>query len=458
MELRFDYLNLLFSDLIQCGIKQETVDKLHNDCQLAHQDIVNDRKANILGFYDLPHQDISHIVDYHNTINDKYDTMVVLGIGGSALGNKAVYTALKTELELKKRLLVCDNVDPIMLYEILEQINWDTTIFNLISKSGTTSETMAAYMIIAEILRQKYPKDYKQRMIITTDKNKGFLRDIINKEGYPSFVVPDNVGGRFSVLTDVGLVSSAFIGLNIKALLSGAESMMLRCEKTDVWHNPAYLNGLLHYLYMQQNKNISVMMPYANSLYDCADWYRQLWAESLGKKYNRQGEEIFVGQTPVKALGTTDQHSQVQLYTEGPNDKVFTFLTVEKFKHDYLIPDIHPDRDEVNFLANKPLSKLLNTERLATEIALTNSGRPNANITFPELNEYTLGQFIMLYQIQTVFTGKLLNINPLDQPGVEAGKIATYAMMGKAGYDSELKAIDKYLEQRNLLTKKPLTD
>jgi glucose-6-phosphate isomerase len=458
MELRFDYQNLLFSDLINCGIKQDTIVMLHKDCLLAHQDINQDRQANILGFYELPHQDVSPIIDFLNSLGDKYDTMVVLGIGGSALGNKAVYSALKTELELKRKLFVCDNVDPVMLYEILEQIDWNRTVFNLISKSGTTSETMAAYMIIAEILRNKFPHDYKQRMIITTDQNKGFLRDIIRNEGYPSFVVPDNVGGRFSVLTDVGLVSSAFVGLNIKALLSGAESMMLRCENTDIWQNPAYLNGLLHYMYMQQNKNISVMMPYANALYDCADWYRQLWAESLGKRYDRQGKEVFVGQTPVKALGTTDQHSQVQLYTEGPNDKVFTFLTVDKFKHDYMIPDIHPDRDEVNFLANKPLSRLLNTERLATEIALTNANRPNANITFPELNEYTLGQFIMLYQIQTVFTGKLLNINPLDQPGVEAGKIATYAMMGKAGFDNELKAIDKYLEQRKLLTKKPLTD
>lgn len=458
MELRFDYQNLLHSDLIKCGISSESIVEMQSRCFEAHQEIILDRTADILGFYELPKQDISHIVDYLKTIKDQFDTMVVLGIGGSALGNKAVYSALKTELELKKKLLVCDNVDPTMLYDILDQIDWDKTVFNLISKSGTTSETMAAYMIIADILRKKFPSDFKQRMIITTDKKKGFLRDIINKENYPSFVVPDNVGGRFSVLTDVGLVSSAFVGLNMQALLSGAQSMMLRCEKTDIWQNPAYLNGLLHYLYMRQGKNISVMMPYANPLYDCADWYRQLWAESLGKRYNKQGKEIFVGQTPVKALGTTDQHSQVQLYTEGPNDKVFTFLTVEKFRHDYIIPDIHPDREEVNFLANKPLSRLLNTERLATEIALTRAGRPNANITFPELNEYTLGQFIMMYQIQTVFTGKLLNIDPLDQPGVEAGKVATYAMMGKAGFEKELEAIAKYLEQRKLLTKKPLTD
>jgi len=458
MELRFDYQNLLYSDHIRCGITKETIKDLQPKCTEAHQDILKDRKANILGFYELPNQDISPILDYLKTIESRFDTMVVLGIGGSALGNRAVYSALKTELELKKKLLVCDNVDPTMLYDILEQINWDKTIFNLISKSGTTSETMAAYMIIADILKKKFPADFRKRIIITTDAKKGFLRDIINKEGYPSFVVPDNVGGRFSVLTDVGLVSSAFVGLNIKALLSGVEAMKLRCESDDIWNNPAYLNGLLHWQYMRQGKNISVMMPYANPLYDCADWYRQLWAESLGKRYNHQGKEVFVGQTPVKALGTTDQHSQVQLYTEGPNDKVFTFLTVEKFKHDYIIPDLYPDRDEVNFLANKPISRLLNTERLATEIALTRAGRPNANITFPELNEYTLGQFIMLYQIQTVFTGKLLNIDPLDQPGVEAGKISTYAMMGKAGFDKEMESIDKYLAERNQLTKKPLTD
>ncbi len=458
MELRYDFQNLLFSNLIRCGITQDAIKGMQSQCLEARQDIEKDRKASILGFYDLPQQDTSHILDYIKGITEKYDTMVVLGIGGSALGNKAVYSALKTELELKKKLLVCDNVDPVLLHEILEQLDWDRTVFNLISKSGTTSETMAAYMIIADMLKKKFPADFRQRIIITTDSRKGFLRDLINKEGYPTFVVPDNVGGRFSVLTDVGLVSSAFLGLDIKALLAGAGAMKERCEHAAIMENPAYLNGLLHFLYMRQGKNISVMMPYANPLYDCADWYRQLWAESLGKRYNRKGKEVFAGQTPVKALGTTDQHSQVQLYTEGPNDKVFTFLTVEKFKHDYLIPNVHPDRDEVNFLADKPLSRLLNTERLATEIALTRAGRPNANLVFPELNEFTLGQFIMMYEVQTVFTGKLLDIDPLDQPGVEAGKIATYALMGKAGFDRELASIESYLQERNQLTKKPPMD
>ncbi|HNW37940.1 MAG TPA: hypothetical protein PKJ75_03715, partial [Methanosarcina vacuolata] len=204
----------------------------------------------------------------------------------------------------------------------------------------------------------------------------------------------------------------------------------------------------LHYLYMREGKNISVMMPYANALYDMADWYRQLWAESLGKRKDIKGREIYVGQTPVKALGTTDQHSQVQLYVEGPNDKVFTFLTVDEFAFDYIIPDLYPERDEVHYLGGQKLSKLLNTERLATEIALTDAARPNANITFDKLDEHSIGEFIFMYEVQTVFTGKLLQIDPLDQPGVEAGKIATYAMMGKPGFDKEREVIQEYLNSK----------
>jgi glucose-6-phosphate isomerase len=234
----------------------------------------------------------------------------------------------------------------------------------------------------------------------------------------------------------VGLVSSAFAGIDIKALLQGAAAMRQRCAEADLESNPAYLNGLLHYLYMKQGKNISVMMPYSNSLYDFADWYRQLWAESLGKRKDIKGRDVFVGQTPVKALGSTDQHSQVQLYVEGPNDKVFTFLKVENFAVDYVIPNLHPDREEVNYLGGKRLGQLLNAEALATSYALTSAGRPNCTIAFPQIDEHHLGEFIMMYMIQTVFTGKLLNINPLDQPGVEAGKNATYMLMGKKGYEA----------------------
>ncbi|MDD4310296.1 MAG: glucose-6-phosphate isomerase [Candidatus Cloacimonetes bacterium] len=448
--LKFAYHNLLASTLIPSAIPLEKLKESAEIVKVAHQEILSDRRADILGFYNLPELDTNHITDFIAKQDDKFDTMLVLGIGGSALGNKALYSALKTEGELKKKLFVYDNVDPVFLHETLGSVNLDTTIINIITKSGTTAETMAGYMILVDIIKQKFPSDYQKRIVITTDREKGFLRQVIASEGYASFVVPDNVGGRFSVLTDVGLVSSAFVGMDIAALLQGAASMRNRCQNPDIWDNPAYLNALIHFLYYRMGKNISVMMPYSNALYDFADWYRQLWAESLGKRKDNSGRDIFVGQTPVKALGTTDQHSQVQLYTEGPNDKVFTFLTVENFKHDYTIPNLHPDREEVSYLGGRKLSELLNAERFATEIALSQAKRPNANIVFPVIDEFHLGEFIMLYEIQTVFAGKLLQINPLDQPGVEAGKIATYALMGKAGFDKERSDIEQYKKERGL--------
>lgn len=451
MTIRFDYTNLMLSSKIQCGITEAEIENNSHLCLKAFQRFEKERKDDILGFYDLPDLPVDHIIEYIDKIKDKYDDFVVLGIGGSALGNKALFTALKSEKQLKKRIHVMDNVDPDMVYDILDQVNLKRTLFNVITKSGTTAETMATFLIVLDILKKHCPDTLKEQLIITTDKEKGFLRKLIREEGYQDFLVPDNVGGRFTILTDVGLVSSAFAGIDIKALLKGAAEMRTLCDQDCVWKNPAYLNGLIHYLYMKKGKNISVMLPYSNSLYDFADWYRQLWAESLGKRYDIYGNIIEVGQTPVKALGTTDQHSQIQLYAEGPNDKVITFITPEKFAHNYTIPNLYSEREEINYLGGKTLSELLLAERLGTEIALTNAGRPNCNISFPEINEENLGAFIYLYEMQTLITGYYLDINPLDQPGVEAGKIATYARMGKKGFEKQAEEINEYINEKDKL-------
>jgi glucose-6-phosphate isomerase len=442
MNLKLDYTNLLKNKFLPNNMTTAQLLNLQKKIDYAHMELMNDFRDDVLGFLSLPEKNIT---DIQNFVMEtaSYEAMVVLGIGGSALGNKALYSALRTPSKLKKKIIVIDNVDPVFMYEMLEDINWDKTLFNVITKSGTTAETMASFMIVLDLLHKK-AENPKEQIIITTDEVKGFLRKVIQKEGYRSFIVPDNVGGRFSILSDVGLVSSAFAGIDIQQLLEGAKAMREHCKTTNIFQNPAYLNAVLHYWYLQQGYNISVMMPYANGLYDFADWYRQLWAESIGKRKDNFGADVYVGQTPVKALGTTDQHSQVQLYTEGPNDKIITFITVEKFALNYAIPDLYTDREEVNYLCEKSLEELINAERLATEIACTSAARPNANLIFPEINEFTIGQFIMMYEIQTVFMGKLLEINPLDQPGVEAGKIATYAMMGKKGFSNDLKSVNSY--------------
>ena len=444
MKLTIDTTNLFQNEKITKGLSVAQIENEKSLCEKAFNTFKTKKSTDPLGFYDLPDKDITKIMDYVKKIQDKFEAMVVLGIGGSALGNKAVYSAIKPIKPLKK-LYVYDNVDPYLWADILENINPEKTVFNCITKSGTTAETMASFMFIINYLKEKFPSDYKDRLIITTDKEKGFLRKVINDEGFASFIVPDDVGGRFSVLTDVGLVSSAFVGIDIKGLLAGAGKMREHCHVADIMKNPAMLIAMTHVLYMKQGKNISVMMPYSNSLYDMADWYRQLWAESIGKKYDLDGKVVNTGQTPVKALGATDQHSQVQLYAEGPADKVFTFLMVERFAKDYTIPEVYTDRSEVNYLCGKHFSSLLNNECLATELALSDAGNPNLMIKFSELNEENIGGFIYLYEAATVFAGYILNIDPLDQPGVEAGKIATYALMDKAGFEKEKVKIMNYI-------------
>ena len=448
MNLTFDFSNLLHHKNMLEGIKSEEFNDSIYLKDKAFELFHKKRKTEPLGFYDLPDLNTEHILKYVHSIKDKFDTMVVLGIGGSALGNKALYKSLKTQKELKK-LYVYDNVDPYYWNEILEDINPKKTLFNVISKSGTTAETSASFLFIINYLKTNFPDDYAERLIITTDKEKGFLRKIVNDEGFKSFIVPDDVGGRFSVFTDVGLVSSAFIGIDIKGLLKGAEKMRVHCDNDDITKNPAMLIAYYHVLFMKKGKNISVMMPYSNALFDFADWYRQLWAESIGKRFDLDGNEVFVGQTPVNALGATDQHSQVQLYTEGPNDKVFTLMMVEKYNKDFIIPELYMDREEINYLCNKPFSKLLNAECLATEYALTTAHRPNMMIKFDEINEENIGAFIYLYEAATVYAGYMLNINPLDQPGVEAGKIATYALMDKKGFEKEKETLINYINKKN---------
>ncbi len=291
---------------------------------------------------------------------------------------------------------------------------------------------MSAFLLVRETLEKAIGASWKEHIVVTTDKSKGDLRAIANREGIESFVVPDGVGGRFSVLTPVGLLPAACAGIDIADLLDGAAEMDRRLEESDVMENPANLFALYQYhLYRERGKFISVMMPYASGLYGLADWFRQLWAESLGKKLDLDGRVVSVGPTPVKALGVTDQHSQVQLYVEGPFDKVFTILAVEKFRHELPMKPAFREYSSLEYLGGRTLAELMRAERLGTVKALTASGRPNMTITFPEVTPHTVGQFMYALEVATLFSGGLYHIDPLDQPGVEAGKIAAFELMGR---------------------------
>jgi glucose-6-phosphate isomerase len=212
-----------------------------------------------------------------------------------------------------------------------------------------------------------------------------------------------------------------------------------------LWENPAYLNATLQYIAdTRKGKRISVMMPYAHALKDVADWFRQLWAESLGKKHSLDGQVVHVGPTPVKALGVTDQHSQIQLYVEGPFDKIVTFLAVDRYQNDLPFPGAYADLGSLGYFAGASMSQLIQAERKATAVALTRNHRPNMTFTLPEVNPFTVGQLLYALEVQTVFSGALYQINPFDQPGVEEGKIATYALMNRPGYADRIPQIERY--------------
>jgi len=400
---------------------------------------------------------VRDIEEYVELMKPQIDTFVVLGIGGSALGPMAVQQALNhpyyNELPSKKRkgyprLYVVDNVDPERLVYLFDILNLEKTLFNVVSKSGSTSETMSQFMIIKELLEAKLGKDAaKKQIVCTTDKEKGNLVTIAQTEGYKTFTIPSGVGGRFSELSPVGLLPAAFCGIDIKGLLEGAAQMEALCKNPDFKKNPAYMYAILNYIGMQQGKNISVMMPYADSLKYMSDWYAQLWAESLGKKCDVHGNIVNVGQTPVKALGATDQHSQVQLYTEGPFDKIIVLMGVESYRETITIPKIYEDMPSLGFLGGVTHNQLIQTEQIATEYALTVAGKPNMTITLPKVTANSVGFLLHFFEIATAFAGELMEIDAFDQPGVEEGKNATYALFGRPGYEEKKKELDSRPEK-----------
>lgn len=343
-------------------------------------------------------------------------------------------------------MFVVDNVDPANLKAVLDLCDPRTTLFNVISKSGETAETAAQFMIIRDRLKQAIGTRWSEHVVAITDPARGTMRQICDEAGIVTLPVPEGVGGRFSVLSPVGLFSAAMCGIDCAALLDGAKAMDQRCARPNLTENPAaMLAYLLVELGTRKGKPNHVLMPYANGLYLLADWYRQLWAESLGKKTDLRGDEVYAGFTPIKALGTTDQHSQVQLYREGPNDKVIGFVEVESFGDDDLTIPAGMGVDAIAYLEGQSMTALLNAEKRATEYALIASARPNYTIRFPKVDAHHVGEFIALWEIATAYAGLMLNIDAYDQPAVETGKKATFGLMGRDGYQDWLKKVDEIL-------------
>ncbi len=455
MRVTVDYNYMMSKTLGDKGLTDSQFKAIKSQAEEAFDFVAKNRGKDelFMGWTELMYnQDeiVADILATAKSVRKKFKYFVVLGIGGSALGPIMAFNALKhlhyNELPPKKRggpkFYVEDNVDPVRMQALLDVIVPEETCFNVISKSGATSETMTQFLIIADILEKK-GLSLPEHMIFTTDEKRGNLIKIDEKYGgkFKKYVLPDGVGGRFSELCPVGLLPAAVLGIDIKGMLAGAAYMDGLCSKPSIAKNPALCLAAMQYITMQQGKNINVMMPYSDNLKLVADWYCQLWAESLGKALDLDGKVVNAGTTPVKSLGVTDQHSQVQLYTEGPFDKVITFISVKNYATEMPIPHGCEDIPDVGFLGGHTMQELIQAENTATGYALMKAGRMNYTITLPEVNAFTLGQLMFLLEMQTAYTGALLNINTFNQPGVENGKIATFALLGKKGYEAQKREI-----------------
>ena len=386
-------------------------------------------------------------------MDDYSSDVLVLGIGGSALGVKALLNALRepgwNELsdegrEFYPRLTVLDNVDPTSVAAALRRIDPRRVLVNVVSKSGGTAETMAQYLVVRAWLEEAVGTGVSRHLVFTTDPARGALRELAKRDGIATLDVPPEVGGRFSVLSPVGLLPAALVGIDIGGLLDGARQALDADQSDDLLKNrPALYGGLLWAADTMLGARIHVLMPYTDRLREFAEWYRQLWAESLGKAQDRKGNSVYLGPTPVGAIGPTDQHSQVQLFMEGPFDKVISFMTVTDLGADLKIPGGPDLPADLGYLAGHTMEALLQAEQQATAAALTRMGRMNCTLELPDLSAQSLGEALMFFQLATGYAGAWYGVNPFDQPGVELGKRLTYAAMGRSGYTAEAIAADQ---------------
>ena len=392
------------------------------------------RAAGELGFLDLAQASavLDELRRFADGVGQAFSDVVVLGIGGSALGARLFRGALRPPAwntmtdearEYFPRLHVLDNIDPAEVLALLGRIELERTLFLVISKSGGTAETLSQYLVVRERLELAIGAEYRRHLVFITDPERGPLREIARAEGILSMDIPPNVGGRFSALSPAGLLPAALVGVDVAGLLEGAAAMRERCEAWTPEESPAAKFALLQWLADSElGLRTHVMMPYVAALQDFTPWFAQLWAESLGKL---RADGRSAGPTPLSALGATDQHSQLQLFLEGPRDKTVTFIAVGSRDVDVPIPHAHQEHPALARLGGHSLGTLLDAERRATAAALAAHKRPSMTITLDRCDAWHVGGLVLMMELAAIYAGALYRVDPLDQPAVELGKRMT---------------------------------
>lgn len=474
----FDYTNLCGPDKVTTA----DIDGLSERLTAAHQAIEQMRTSGeVRGhlskdgtpekvlFSQLPYvadgklntpDSIARLKAFGQSLRYQVDAVVSFGIGGSYLGNKVLFDvhcgefwngkSCEARQGYPKLYFSGNNMDPRRTNELVEQLKAEAktkglcagtgdkpyqVVLVVISKSGSTLDTMSTFMVVYDALKKAAPHIAVQVVAVTdpaTGSQETLLHKLAGEQGWQLFSVPDGVGGRFSVFSEVGLVTAACIGFDIDRFLAGARSMDEACRTAAVWRNPALLNAALKYLAaVSYGRDIEVFMPYADYLKSVAEWYIQLLAESLGKRYDRAGREVFYGRTPVVAVGTTDMHAQTQQHQDGKKDKVVQFVKVDSWKNDPVVPDVFPTAAKLADIAGLSLGQALEAARRANEAALSSDGRFNATFVLPEVNAFHLGELLYLLALSVSYEGELADVDAFDQPGVEAYKRLLGPMLKK---------------------------
>ena len=422
-------------------LPEGSIESIQPEIASAHDKLLSGTGAgnDFLGWIRLPSQKDPELFEKINRsatrIRRLAEVFVIIGIGGSYLGSRAVIEALSPSF----LSLLSDRKNPVVIYagenlsedyhaDLMDLLNRYSYAVAIISKSGTTTEPAVAFRLIKKHLEQKYGKrGARERIIAITDASKGALKKISGIEGYETFVIPDDIGGRYSVLTPVGLLPIAVAGLDITRLLEGAIEMeQVTRRKSDVDLNPAALYAAIRNILYRTGKTTEIMVTYQPQLVILTEWWKQLYGESEGK----EGKGIF----PAGVTFTTDLHSMGQFIQEGTRNLFETVLSVKRSGRELRIPTDADNNDGLNFLAGKTLSEVNCQAELGTLMAHVDGGVPNIRISIPSLDEYNLGELIYFYEFACALSGYTLGVNPFDQPGVEAYKRNMFALLGKPGF------------------------
>ena len=389
---------------------------------------------------------IKDIKDQAELLRKKSEVFVVVGIGGSYLGARAVIEAISHQFgSLLNRaddtqiVYAGHNMSEEYMVELLELLDQKDYSMAVISKSGTTTEPAVAFRILKNHLENKYGKEEaRTRIVAITDKAKGALKTLANEEGYKTYIVPDNVGGRYSVLTPVGLLPIAVAGIDIEELVNGALAMETYCKENQNCDNVVAQYAVARQALYHDGKTNEILVSYEPRLHYIAEWWKQLYGESEGK----EGKGIF----PASDTFTTDLHSMGQYIQEGLRNLFETIISVEKPTKEIRIPLADNDLDQLNYIAGKRLSEVNHTAETATILAHVDGGVPNIIIQIPEISARTIGELIYFFEMGCALSGYMLEVNPFDQPGVEAYKKNMFALLGKKGFEERAEDLRKRIE------------